>query len=187
MHKTWDIVAIVGSLRRDSFTRRLVRSFDRLLPATVGIEIVGIGELPFYNQDMEASPPTAWTEFRKRIKRADAVLFATPEYNRSVSGVLKNAIDVGSRPYGSSVWAGKPAAIVSTSPGAMGGFGANHHLRQALVCLDMPTMHQPEAYIGGADKLVDSDGQFLNPITRDFCIVFLQTFESWIRRQIAEI
>jgi chromate reductase len=93
MHKTWDIVAIVGSLRRDSFTRRLVRSFDRLLPATVGIEIVGIGELPFYNQDMEASPPTAWTEFRKRIKRADAVLFATPEYNRSVPGVLKNAID----------------------------------------------------------------------------------------------
>ena len=185
MHKTWDIVAIVGSLRRDSFTRRLVRSFDRLLPATVGIEIVGIGELPFYNQDMEASPPTAWTEFRKRIKRADAVLFATPEYNRSVPGVLKNAIDVGSRPYGSSVWAGKPAAIVSTSPGAMGGFGANHHLRQALVCLDMPTMQQPEAYLGGADKLVDCDGQFLNPVTRDFCVMFLQTFESWIRRQTA--
>jgi chromate reductase, NAD(P)H dehydrogenase (quinone) len=187
MHKTLDIVAIVGSLRRDSFTRRLVRSFDGLLPATVRIEIVGIGELPFYNQDMGSSPPMAWREFRERIKRADAVLFATPEYNRSVSGVLKNAIDVGSRPYGSSVWAGMPAAIVSTSPGAMGGFGANHHLRQALVCLDMPTMHQPEAYIGGADKLVDSDGQFLNPITQDFFVVFLQTFESWIRRQIAEI
>ena len=113
MHKTLDIVAIVGSLRRDSFTRRLVRSFDRLLPATVGIEILGIGDLPFYNQDMESSPPTAWTAFRKRINRTDAVLFATPEYNRSVPGVLKNAIDVGSRPYGSSVWAGKPAGRYS--------------------------------------------------------------------------
>src|SRR5271170_669785 len=114
MSKILDIVAIVGSLRRDSFTRQLVRSFDRLLPATVGIELVGIGELPLYNQDMESSPPTAWTAFRQRINRADAVLFATPEYNRSVPGVLKNAIDVGSRPYGSSVWAGKPAAILST-------------------------------------------------------------------------
>ena len=178
MHKTSDVVATVGSLRRDSLTRRLVRSFDRLLPRNSG------------NRDSGDWRPRLRHRRRGRRSGSESTapmrfFFATPGYNRSVPGVLKNAIDVGSRPYGSSVWAGKPAAIVSTSPGAMGGFGANHHLRQALVCLDMPTMQQPEAYLGGADKLVDCDGQFLNPVTRDFCVMFLQTFESWIRRQTA--
>jgi chromate reductase len=122
--------------------------------------------------------------FRHRVKRADAVLFATPEYNRSIPGTLKNAIDVGSRPYGASVWTGKPAAIVSVSPGAMGAFGANHHLRQSLVFLNMPTLQQPEAYIGGADKLFDSAGGFVNPATREFCAKFLQAFAEWIERQL---
>src|SRR6185295_6582705 len=105
---------------------------------------VEIGTLPLYNQDLETAPPGEWQKLRDRVRGADAVLFATPEYNRSVPGVLKNAIDVGSRPYGKSAWAGKPAAIASVSPGAIGAFGANHHLRQSLVFLDMPCMQQPE-------------------------------------------
>ena len=181
MEKSLDVAAIVGSLRRDSFTRRLVRSFDVLAPAAMKIEIVEIRELSLYNQDDEAAPPAPWVNFRNRIKRADAVLFATPEYNRSVPGVLKNAIDVGSRPYGASAWSGKPAAIVSASPGAMGAFGANHHLRQSLVFLDMPTLQQPEAYIGQADKLFDAAGEFVNQSTRDLCSRFLATFDAWIR------
>jgi len=182
MDKTWDVVAVVGSLRRDSFTRRLVGALGAIAPPTLKIEIVGIGELPLYNQDDEASPTAATVSFRARVKRADAVLFATPEYNRSVPGVLKNAIDIGSRPYGSSVWSGKPAAVVSVSPGAIGAFGANHHLRQSLVFLGMPAMQQPEAYIGGADKLLDASGQLTNP-SREFFERFLKSFESWIKQQ----
>jgi len=183
MEKPIDVAAIVGSLRRGSFTLRLVRSFDALAPASMKIEIVEIRELSLYNQDDEAAPPAPWVSFRNRIKRADAVLFATPEYNRSIPGVLKNAIDVGSRPYGASAWSGKPAAVVSASPGAMGAFGANHHLRQSLVFLDMPTLQQPEAYIGQSDKLFDASGEFVNPATRDFCSKFLAAFEAWIRKQ----
>jgi len=184
MDKPFDVVAIVGSLRRDSFTRRLVRSFDALAPASMKIEIVEIRDLPLYNQDEESAPPAPWVSFRGRVKRADAVLFATPEYNRSVPGVLKNAIDVGSRPHGASAWAGKPAAVVSVSPGAMGAFGANQHLRQSLVFLDMPTLQQPEAYIGHADKLFDAAGVFVNASTGEFCAKFLRSFDAWIKRQI---
>ena len=167
MAESFEVVAIVGSLRRESFTRRLVQGLIGLAPPALQIEIVGIGDLPLYNQDSDESPPAPWTIFRSRVKRADGVLFATPEYNRSVPGALKNAIDVGSRPYGSSVWARKPAAVLSASPGAIGGFGANHHLRQSLVFLD---------------KLFDSAGQFANPATREFCARFLKAFEVWIRR-----
>ena len=143
---------IVGSLRRESLNRKAANAIAALAPASLRFEIVEIGQLPFYNQDLDAAPPAEWTAFRDRVRAADAVLFVTPEYNRSVPGVLKNAIDVGSRPYGKSVWSGKPAGVVSVSPGAIGGFGANHHLRQSLVYLDMPTLAQPEAYIGGAAR-----------------------------------
>ena len=121
-----------------------------------------------------------WTAFRQRIGAADAVLFVTPEYNRSVPAVLKNAIDIGSRPYGESAWSGKPGAVVSASPGGIGGFGANHHLRQSLVFLNVPAMAQPEAYIGGADKLFDGDGKLANDGTRKFLQTFMQAYESWI-------
>jgi chromate reductase, NAD(P)H dehydrogenase (quinone) len=177
-----DVVALVGSLRRDSFTRRLARGLSSVAPASLRLEIVPIGELPLYNQDLEEKPPQAWVEFRDRVRRADAVLFATPEYNRSVPGVLKNAIDVGSRPYGKSVWNNKPAAVVSNSPGAIGAFGANHHLRQSLVYLNMPTLNQPEAYVGGIDKAVDESGQFTKDETRKFCASFMSEFERWIIR-----
>ena len=110
------------------------------------------------------------------------LLFVTPEYNRSVPGVLKNAIDVGSRPYGKSVWGGKPGAVVSVSPGAIGGFGANHHLRQSLVFLDVPAMQQPEAYIGGAAQLFDADGRIINEATREFLMKYLDAFAAWVAK-----
>ena len=185
MAQVLDVVAIVGSLRRESFTRRLVEGLIALSPPSMHVEIVPIGDLPLYNQDTEAPAPQAWQSFRARIKRADGVLFATPEYNRSVPGVLKNAIDVGSRPYGSSAWAGKPAAILSCSPGAVGGFGANHHLRQSLVFLDMPAMQQPEAYIGGVDKMFDASGKLTNDSTREFLGKFATAFAAWIERNAA--
>ena len=178
-----DVVAIVGSLRRESHTRALVKALVPLAPAALKLEIVGIGELPLYNEDDEASPPAAWKAFRERVSRADAVLFATPEYNRSVPGGLKNAIDVGSRPYGKSVWSGKPAAVLSCSPGALGGFGSNHHLRQSLVFLDMPVLQQPEAYIGNVAKLLGPDGQVSDEKSREFLQQLLQKFEAWIQRQ----
>ena len=182
MHERLEIAALVGSLRRESFTRQLVHALAKLADASLHIEIVPLGGLPLYNQDDEANPPAPWLEFRACIQRADAVLFATPEYNRSVPGCLKNAIDVGSRPYGKSVWQGKPAAIVSASPGAVGAFGAHHHLRQSLVFLDMPTMQQPEMYIGGVDKLVNAAGGITAPATRELCVKFLKSFEAWVRR-----
>jgi len=182
MSDTLDVAAIVGSLRRDSYTRRLVEALAALAPPSLRVEIVPIGNLSLYNPDDEPEPPAAWIEFRNRVRRAQAVLFATPEYNRSVPACLKNAMDVGSRPYGQSIWAGKPAAVISASPGLMGAFGANHHVRQSLVFLNMPTMQQPEAYISGSDKLFDAAGAFVNPSTREFCARFVSAFEAWIRR-----
>ena len=179
-----DVAVLVGSLRRESFTRRVAVALGRLAPPQLKLEIVGIGDLPFYDQDLETSePPASWRQFRERIRRADAVLFATPEYNRSVPAVLKNAIDVGSRPYGQSAWDGKPAAVASVSPGALGAFGANHHLRQSLVFLNMPTLQQPEVYLGNAAKVVDEQGNITNDGTRDFLTTFMKTFAHWIEVQ----
>src|SRR3954452_10321958 len=146
-----DVSVLVGSLRRDSLNQKLAKALTELASPRLMLNTVEIGQLPLYNQDDDGEmPPEAWTTFRQRVRRADAVLFVTPEYNRSVPGALKNALDVGSRPYGQSVWTGKPGAVVSVSPGALGAFGANHHLRQSLVFLNVPAMQQPEAYIGGA-------------------------------------
>ena len=178
-----DIAVLVGSLRKESFTRKAARALIEVAPGSLQLEIVEIGRLPLYNQDLEgASPPIEWQQFRERVGKAEGVVFATPEYNRSVPGVLKNAIDVGSRPYGKSVWDKKPAAVVSVSPGAIGGFGANHHLRQSLVFLNMPTLQMPEAYIGGADKLFDADGKLINASTREFLTKVMQTFAAWVER-----
>lgn len=176
-----DVIGIVGSLRRGSFSRRLALALGSVAPDALKVELLPIGALPLYNQDEDADPPALWREFRERVRRADAVLFVTPEYNRSIPGALKNAIDVGSRPYGHSAWNGKPCAVVSCSPGSQGAFGANHHLRQCLVFLNMPAMQQPEAYISGIDKLVDEHGQFTNPSTAEFCRGVMSAFERWIR------
>src|SRR5512135_2502247 len=181
------VAVLVGSLRRESFSRKTAKTLVEIAPESLALEIVEIGDLPLYNQDGDddGKPPIEWTTFRKRIKEYDGVVFVTPEYNRSVPAVLKNAIDVGSRPYGQSVWTEKPGAIVSVSPGAIGGFGANHHLRQSLVFLDMPAMQQPEAYVGGAAALFDEQGNLKVEATREFLRKFLEAFAAWIDRNPA--
>jgi chromate reductase len=180
MDKPRDVAILVGSLRKDSVNRKLANALIELAPKGLSPSIVEIGQLPLYNQDDDGDPPAEWMAFRKRISAADAVLFVTPEHNRSVPAALKNAIDVGSRPYGRSAWSGKPGAVVSASPGGIGAFGANHHLRQSLVFLDVPAMAQPEAYIGGADKLFDASGKLVNDGTRKFLQGFMQAFEAWV-------
>jgi chromate reductase len=181
MNSTRNVAVLVGSLRKDSFNRKVANALATLSPSSLKLHQVEIGDLAWYNQDLDgANAPAPWKTFRDAIRSADAVLFVTPEYNRSVPGVLKNAIDVGSRPYGQSAWDGKPGAVVSVSPGAIGGFGANHHLRQSLVFLNVKALQQPEMYIGGADKLFDKDGNLVNPGTRDFLLKFLQAFANWI-------
>ena len=180
MDKTYNVAVLVGSLRKDSINRKVAHALAELAPAALKLGIVEIGQLPLYNQDDDDKPPAEWTAFRDCIRAADAVLFVTPEYSRSVPAPLKNAIDVGSRPYGKSAWSGKPGGVVSTSPGAIGGFGSNHHLRQSLVFLNVPAMPQPEAYIGGADKLFDAAGKLNNAATKNFLQGYLQAFETWI-------
>jgi chromate reductase len=180
MSQIYNVAVLVGSLRKDSINRKVANALIELAPPSLKPGFVEIGDLPLYNQDEDVSPPVAWTQFRNWIKAVDAVLFVTPEYNRSVPAALKNALDVGSRPYGQSVWNGRPGAIVSASPGAIGGFGANHHLRQSLVFLNVPAMAQPEAYIGGADKLFDASGTLVNDGTRKFLQQFMQAFSDWI-------
>jgi len=177
-----NVAVLVGSLRKESLNRKVAHVLADLAGGPLKLGIVEIGALALYNADLESNLPEAWASFREAIRRADAVLFVTPEYNRTVPGVLKNAIDVGSRPFGKSVWSKKPAAVVSVSPGQMGAFGANHCLRQSLVYLDMPAMQQPEAYIGGADKLFDAGGKLTNDATRELLKKFVDAFGQWIDR-----
>ena len=180
MPQTRNVAVIVGSLRKDSFNRRAAHALAAMAPPGAALKIVDLAPLSMYNQDLDNTPPVEWAAFREQVKAADAVRFITPEYNRSVPGVLKNAIDIGSRPYGQSAWSGKPCAVMTVSPGALGGFGANHHLRQSLVFLNMPTMQQPEAYVGGAADLFDAAGGIAKDATRKFFNTFLEAFAAWI-------
>ena len=156
---------------------------ETLAPAGLTFDYIEIGDLPLYNEDVEAeAPPAAWTRFRDAVKNTDALLFFTPEYNRSVPGALKNAIDVGSRPYGKSVFAKKPAGVVSVTPGALGAFGANHHLRQSLVFLDVPVLQQPEMYIAGVSKLLNEDGSFADAGVQKLAQTFIDAFAAWVEK-----
>ena len=178
-----DIAVIVGSLRRDAFSRRTALALAGLAPDRLKLEIVEIGNLPLYNQDLDPdAPPAEWVAFRDRVRVADGILFSTPEYNRSMPGVLKNAIDVGSRPYGKSVWAKKPGAVISVTPGGLGAFGANHHLRQSCVFLDVPIMQQPEAYLSGAGDLFDEAGALRDEKTTRFLRKFIQAYADWVEK-----
>jgi chromate reductase len=179
MGKSMNVCVLVGSLRKASFNRTLANALISLAPPSLKLEVIEIGQLPLYNEDLDIGPPASWTAFRQRVKGTDAVLFVTPEYNRSVPAVLKNALDVGSRPYGHGVWDRKPGAIVSSSPGAIGAFGANHHLRQSLVFLNVPTLQQPEAYLGHVDKLFDEHGKLVGDSIRKFLQGFMQAFANW--------
>lgn len=185
MSKVYNVAVLVGSLRKASINRRLALALADLAPGTLSLNIVEIGDLPLYNEDIDGDqPPAAYTRFRDSMHDAQAVLFVTPEYNRSVPGAMKNAIDVGSRPYGQSTFSGKPAAVITASPGAMGGFGANHHLRQSLVFLDMPCLQQPESYVGGAGQIFDKNGA-LSDATRSFLEKFITAFDKWVAKQAA--
>ena len=178
------IAVIVGSLRKASWTRKVAQVLIQLAPGSLQPEIIEIGQLPLYNQDLDdgGTPPEAWTAFRERVRTYDGVLFVTPEYNRSVPGVLKNAIDVGSRPYGKSAWDRKPGAVISVSPGAVGGFGANHHLRQSLVFLNVPCLQVPEAYVGGIASKCDEEGVLTDDSTLGFLRKFMTAFAEWVER-----
>ncbi len=180
---TRKVAVVVGSLRKASFNRKMAHAIMALAPPSLAMSIVEIGDLPLYNQDLEtATPPAPWQQFRDAIRACDALLFVTPEYNRSMPGVLKNAIDVGSRPSGKGVWSGRPAAVVSVTQGALGALGANFALRQSLVAVNAPAMASPEAYIGQAASLFDESGNLVNDGTRDFLAKFVAAFEKWIER-----
>jgi chromate reductase len=179
----YKIAILVGSLRKDSINRKVARSICALRGDNLDCSMVEIGDLPLYNQEYDepGNTPEQYTRFRDEVRDADGVLFVTPEYNRSVPGVLKNAIDIGSRPYGQSVFDKKPAAIVTASPGAIGGFGANHHLRQSCVFLNMPVMAQPEAYLGHvSDDSFDADGNLKDGPFKDVVTKLAHAFHDWV-------
>lgn len=182
--KKYKIGVIVGSLRKESYNLKTAKALIDMGPESLSFEMIDIANLPMFNEDLEGTPPKEWVIFREQIVAADGILFLTPEYNRSVTGVLKNAIDVGSRPYGQNSWDGKPAGIVSVSIGNISGFGANHHLRQSLVFVNMHTMAQPEAYIGGAGALFDDGGKLINESTKEFLKNFMEAFEKWIHTNV---
>ena len=179
---TYKIAILVGSLREDSLNRKIARSICAIRNDGLDCSMVEIGDLPLYNQDLETSnPPEQWTRFRDQVRPTDGVLFVSPEYNRGVPGVLKNAIDVGSRPYGQSVFDKKPGAIVTVSPGSIGGFGANHQIRQACVFLNMPVMQQPEAYLGHvSDDSFDQDGKLKEGPLKDLVTKLAHAFHDWV-------
>ena len=180
---THKIAILVGSLRKDSINRKVARSICALRGENLDCKIIEIGDLPLYNQDYDSAPqqPEQYVRFRDEMRAVDGVLFVTPEYNRSVPGVLKNAIDVGSRPYGQSVFDKKPAAIVTASPGAIGGFGANHHLRQSCVFLNMPVMAQPEAYLANvSEDNFDADGSLKDGPFKDVVTKLAHAFHDWV-------
>jgi chromate reductase len=182
MSQARKVAVIIGSLRKGAYSRMTANALISVAPSSLELEIVEIGDLTMYNQDLDETPPKSWTEFRNKIKEFDAVLFITPEYNRSVPAVIKNAIDIGSRPPGASVWSGKPGASVSTSPGAMGGVSAHLNLRQTLVAVNVINMPQPEMYIGGVSKLFNEEGELVVDATREFFTKFMVSFGAWIEK-----
>ena len=182
MSKQIRILGIAGSLRRESYNRAALRAATELVPEGASIEIFELDGIPGFNQDEEQNPPAKVVELKRRIREADAILFVTPEYNYSIPGVLKNAIDWASRPYGDSAWNGKPAAIMGASIGAIGTARAQYHLRQMFVFLNMFPINQPEVMIGNASERFDAEGKLTDDKTKDFIRQLLQTLVEWTRR-----
>ncbi len=180
--KTRKIGIFVGSLRRDSFSRSIAKAVAALAPEDFEFSFIDIGNLPLYNQDYDddGQTPQSYASFRKETAALDGFLFVTPEYNRSMPAVLKNALDVGSRPYGQSIWNGKPGALISVSPGGFGGFGANQQLRQPMSFLNILLLQQPEVYIGNVEALLNEDGELVNESTQKFLREFMDAFSWWI-------
>ncbi|MEO8670460.1 MAG: NAD(P)H-dependent oxidoreductase [Tahibacter sp.] len=175
------VAVLVGSLRQDSFNRRLARAVEKLAPAGFAFEHVRIDDLPLYSQDFDASYPPTATRLKQDIESADALLFVTPEYNRSIPGVLKNALDIASRPSGKNSFAGRPGAVMGTSIGAAGTALAQQHLRNVLAYLDVPLLAQPEIFIQFKDDLIAADGTIGNDKTVKFLQDFVDRYVAWIR------
>ena len=182
MSKPVRILGIAGSLRRESYNRATLRAAIALVPEGAAIEIFELDGIPGFNQDEEQNPPAKIAELKKRVREADAILFVTPEYNYSVPGVLKNAIDWDSRPYGDSAWNGKPAAIMGASVGAIGTARAQYHLRQMMVFLNMFPVNQPEVMIGNASERFDAEGNLTDDATKEFIRQLLQSLVDWTMR-----
>ncbi|MFR9166297.1 MAG: NADPH-dependent FMN reductase [Dysgonomonas sp.] len=175
---------LIGSLRRESYNKKIARHIVKLSPDGFEFRILEIGDLPLYNQDYDddGKAPESYNEFRKTAREIDGFIFVTAEYNRSVPAVLKNALDVGSRPYGKSVWDGKPGAIISSSIGGIGGFGANHHLRQSMTFLNVLMLQQPESYIGNVAELMDDKGNITNQRTIESLQNFVDAYIKWVKQ-----
>ena len=176
---------VVGSLRRESFNRKIAKGLVQVAPASLDCSFVEIGQLPFYNQDLEESAPPAWTEFRERVRSLDAFLFVTPEYNRGMPAVIKNAVDVASRPLGHNMWSRKPAGIVSASPGALGGLASHSELRQSLFAVGVAVLPYPEMYIPNVNTLLGPDGSVTNEKTNELLTKFMGELAGWIERMVA--
>ena len=185
MSKTIGILA--GSLRKESFSKKVANAVAAMAPEGFEFKIISLDGIEIYNQDFDDydQVPESYPVFRNAMKAVDGVIFITPEYNRSVPGVLKNALDVGSRPYGESVWDGKPAAVFSNSPGALAAFGANHHLRQSLVFLNMPPMQQPEVYLGNINKVFNEKGEITDESTEKFIRKAVAAYIDWFKANSA--
>jgi chromate reductase, NAD(P)H dehydrogenase (quinone) len=178
------VAVLVGSLRKGSFNRRLALAVERLAPKELSFEHIRIDDLPFYDQDFDRDFPPVCTHFKQRIEAADAVLFVTPEYNRSIPGVLKNALDVASRPHGSNAFAGKPGAVLGTSPASTGTAMAQQHLRTMLAYLDVAVLGQPEVFIKFSDGLIDDQGHVSVDSTRKFLQDFVDRYVAWLHKQL---
>lgn len=179
---THTVAVVVGSLRKQSFSLRIAKAFAKLAPASLKLNIVTLNGLSMFNQDLEAAPPADWLHFRETIHAAGAVLFISPEYNRSVPGVLKNAIDIGSRPYGKSAFNGKPAGIVASSPSPIGGLGAALSLRQTLPGIVGPIMQQPEIYLNNVSDAFSEDGEIIKESIRPVMQAYIDAFAAWIEK-----
>jgi chromate reductase len=179
------VAVVVGSLRKGSFNRKLALAVDKLKQDNLRFSLINIADIPLYNQDHEMELPPAVATLKKEIKEADAVLFVTPEYNRSIPGVLKNVIDWGTRPYGQNVWAGKPTGIIGTSPGGIGTAVAQSHLRSSLSAIGVPLLGFPEVYLVYKEDLIDDNYNITNPDTLKFLTSYLDRFNDWIKQNLA--
>ena len=182
MNKTIGLIA--GSLRKESFSKKIAQALIRMAPEGFDFRMISLDDLPVYNQDFDDhnQVPEVYVRFRDMIRSLGGVIFITPEHNRSIPAALKNAIDIGSRPKGQNVWNGKPAAVFSNSPGNLSAFGANHHLRQSLVFLNLPTMQQPEVYIAHSNELFDAQGNMKDGSTKDFLQKAVDAYIAWFHK-----
>ena len=176
------VVVIVVSLRKASFTLKIANALAKLAPDTLQLNVVTLHDISFFNQDLEATPPADWVAFREKLQKSNGVLFVTPEYNRSISGVLKNAIDVGSRPYGKSSFIGKPTGIVSNSPGPLGGVSAAKHLQNILPGISGVIMGQPEIYLNGVGDAFDDKGELIKEAMKTVMKQYIDAFAAFVEK-----